>query len=486
MCTKHLTVCPVFLCGGSGKRLWPISTEDYPKQFVPLFGGKSLLQHAYERLAFIRDRLGNVSAPILVANERHRFVLTQHLEHFSEDRHRILLEPFGRNTAPALTLAALEATLDDSDCILIVMPSDQMVKNPERFAAVIEKAVSRAAEGEIIALGVNPTRPAIGYGYLSVSPNPMRQEDSADILVVESFIEKPNKSTAQSLIDSGEVYWNSGIYVARASVWLNALNSFRPDILDLTKNSWLQRVRDFHSGYIRPGADEFDVVPSESIDYAVMERCPGSEFSMRMLVLDAGWSDLGEWEALWDFSRADDAGNSVIGNAVISGSHNSAVVATSRAVGLFGVKDLAILETPDHVLVAEKQSLDTRAIQMMNDRMGSVIGSMGNRRTHRLWGWFDVILDEGKLKVKRLHLNPSASISLQKHFHRNEHWFVTSGRAKVICDGEVSILEEGGSISIGVEQVHQLTNLLEVPLEIIEVQTGGYLGEDDIVRFESN
>jgi mannose-1-phosphate guanylyltransferase/mannose-6-phosphate isomerase len=223
MRAKNLTIRPVFLCGGTGARLWPVSTEDCPKQFVSLFGGKSLLQLAYERVGYIRERLENVSAPILVANERHRFVLTRHLEDFSEDQRKIFLEPSGRNTAPALTLAALEATLDDSDCVLIVMPSDQMVRDPKRFAAVIEAAVFRALEGEIIAFGVNPTRPATGYGYLSVSSNSSCEADSADFMIVESFIEKPDKSTAQSFLDTGNVYWNSGIYVCRASVWLNAL-----------------------------------------------------------------------------------------------------------------------------------------------------------------------------------------------------------------------------------------------------------------------
>ena len=383
----------------------------------------------------------------------------------------VLLEPMGRNTAPAVTLAALQALEAGADPVLVVTPSDQTVADDAAFIRALQAAARRAASGEIVILGIRPDRPETGYGYIR-----------ADGSAVAQFVEKPDTPTAERYLADGGYYWNAGIFVLKASVWLAALERFRPDIAEATRAAWAGRATD--AQFVRPDKALFGAVPSESVDYAVMERCPGSGQPLGMEVLDAGWNDLGAWEAVWQAAPKDGAGNAAIGDALIEDSRNTLVHASSRLVGAVGVSDVVIVETPDAVLVADRsRSQDVKKIVA---RLGAEQRGEHalHRKVHRPWGWYDSIDMGERFQVKRILVKPGASLSLQKHHHRAEHWIVVSGTAEVTNGDQVILLAENQSTYIPLGQVHRLANPGKVPLEIIEVQSGSYLGEDDIVRFE--
>jgi mannose-1-phosphate guanylyltransferase/mannose-6-phosphate isomerase len=471
-------VTPVILCGGSGTRLWPLSRTGFPKQFLCLTGNESLFQQAAQRLASLGNADIQVSAPLIVTGEEHRFLATEQLRETGIKLGIALLEPVGRNTAPALTLAALAAIETGQDPILVVTPADQTVVNPAVFSTAIQRAISEAAIGSIVILGVKPDRPETGYGYIKTAASP------APIFSVERFVEKPDALTAQAYLDEGGYYWNAGMFVLKASVWLQALNQFRPDIAHATQQAWDKRSTDL--AFARPGKEEFFAIPSESVDYAVIERCADSEFHIKMVPLDAGWNDLGTWDAVWNALAKNENGNAHIGDVLTTDSHNTLVRATSRLVSVVGVENLVVVETPDAVLVADKsRSQDVKYIASELHTSGRMEHTL-HRKVHRPWGWYDSIDEGGRFKVKRIQVNPKASLSLQKHHHRAEHWIVVTGTAEITNGENTILLTENQSTYIPLGAVHRLANPGTIPLEIIEVQSGSYLGEDDIVRFEDN
>ncbi len=472
--TGAVRVVPVVMAGGSGTRLWPLSRAGYPKQFLVLSGTTSLFQQAVSRLQGLADGHIAVEAPLVVGNDEHRFLVLDQLREVKCEPAAVMLEPMGRNTAPALTLAALQALEGGNDPVLVVTPADQTVTDELAFTAAVRRAVLQAAGGAIAILGVKPTRPETGYGYI-------RTEGSAPEQRVVRFVEKPDAATAQRYIDTGGYSWNAGMFVLRASVWMAALERFRPDIATACRAAYAARASD--AKFVRPGKDEFAAVPAESVDYAVMERCPGV-LDIRMQELDAGWNDLGAWDAVWQVLPKDAAGNATVGDALVADSRNTLVHATSRLVGVVGLDDVVVVETPDAVLVSTReksQDVKTIVARLGRDQRGE---QTLHRKVHRPWGWYDSIDNGPRHQVKRILVKPGASLSLQMHHHRAEHWIVVSGTAEVTNGDKVIMLTENQSTYIPLGQVHRLRNPGKVPLEIIEVQSGSYLGEDDIVRFE--
>ncbi len=471
---------PVILCGGSGTRLWPLSRTGFPKQFLCLTGNESLFQQAAQRLASLGNAEIQVAAPIIVTGEEHRFLATEQLREAGIELGCTLLEPVGRNTAPALTLAALAAMEGDSDPVLVVTPADQTVVNPAAFTAAMQQAVAEAANGTIVILGVTPDKPETGYGYIQTAKS--SRGEAEVIQLVQRFVEKPDAATAQTYLNEGGYYWNAGMFVLKASVWLKALEQFRPDILQTTQAAWDNRSAD--TTFVRPGKAEFTAIPSESVDYAAMEHCPGSGFPIKMVPLDAGWNDLGAWDAVWKVLPKDEAGNAHLGDVLTIDSRNTLVHATNRLVSLVGVENLIVVETPDAVLVADKiRSQDVKHVVTQLQKTKREEHTL-HRKVHRPWGWYDSIDEGGRFKVKRIQVKPKASLSLQKHHHRAEHWIVVTGTAEITNGDKVITLTENQSTYIPLGEVHRLANPGTIPLEIIEVQSGSYLGEDDIVRFE--
>jgi mannose-1-phosphate guanylyltransferase/mannose-6-phosphate isomerase len=475
-----INVTPVVLCGGSGTRLWPLSRTGFPKQFLCLTGNESLFQQAAHRITNLGNADIKVAAPVIVTGEDHRFLASEQLREVSIELGFAILEPVGRNTAPALTLAALTALEDETDPVLVVTPADQTLVDSEVFTNVMQQAVAEAAKGTILILGIKPTHPETGYGYIQT--NPLESSGYKGIFDVQRFVEKPDVSTAKKYLEEGGYYWNAGIFVLKASIWLSALNQFRPDILQATQAAWKNRSVD--NKFVRPGRVEFDAIPSESVDYAAIEHCPGSDYSIKMIPLDAGWSDLGIWDSVWKVLPKDNQGNAHLGDVLTTNSKNTLVHATSRLVSLVGVENLIVVETADAVLVADKnRSQDVKKIvaQLQDSNRQE---HTQHRKVHRPWGWFDSIVEGESFKVKRIKVNPLASLSLQKHHHRAEHWIVVTGTAEITNGDKVFTLTENQSTYIPKGQMHRLSNPGSIPLELIEVQSGSYLGEDDIVRIE--
>jgi mannose-1-phosphate guanylyltransferase/mannose-6-phosphate isomerase len=429
--------------------------------------------------------LGNdniqLGAPVIVCNEDHRFLASEQLREVGIVLDTALLEPVGRNTAPALTLAALAAVQNGKDPVLVVTPADQTIANSTAFSAVVQQAIAQAAQGDIVILGVTPENPETGYGYIQTDQGNSANLNS-NVLNVVAFVEKPNLATAESYLKKGSYYWNAGMFVLKASVWLAAIEQFAHPVFQATRTAWDARKTD--GEFVRPGKAEFEAIPSESVDYAVMEHCPGSAFTIQMVPLDAGWNDLGAWDAVWQVQPKDAKGNAHVGDVLHTDSHNTLVHASSRMVALVGVSDLVVVETADAVLVTSKsRSQDVKNIvnQLTLEKREEQIM---HRKVHRPWGWYDSIDEGGRFKVKRIKVNPKASLSLQKHHHRAEHWIVVTGTAEITNGDKVLTLTENQSTYIPFGEVHRLANPGSIPLEIIEVQSGSYLGEDDIVRFE--
>lgn len=475
---NRISVSPVILCGGSGTRLWPLSRTGFPKQFLCLVGRESLFQQAAQRLANLASTNIQVSSPLIVTGEEHRFLASEQLREIGIELGRALLEPVGRNTAPALTLAALAAKESGTDPVLVVTPADQTVANPVAFGTSMQQAIEEAGNGTIVILGITPDRPETGYGYIQID----KAEVNKKAKRVNRFVEKPDADTAKTYIDEGGYYWNAGIFVLKASVWLKVLEQFRPDILKDTRKAWEERSVD--AKFIRPGRAEFATIPAVSVDYAAIEFCPGSEFPIKMVSLDAGWNDLGAWDAVWEVLPKDESGNAHVGDVLFTDSRDTLVHASSRLVSLVGVENLVVIETPDAVLVAHKsRSQDVRDIVNALSQQKRDEHTL-HRKVHRPWGWYDSIDEGGRFKVKRIQVKPKASLSLQKHHHRAEHWIVVKGTAEITNGDKVVLLSENQSTYIPLGEVHRLANPGTIPLEIIEVQSGSYLGEDDIVRFE--
>ena len=478
-------IIPVILCGGSGTRLWPLSRSGFPKQFLVLSADeskKSLFQQAIERIHSVGGADIPLGKTLIVTNEEHRFLALDQLRELKGLEAVLLLEPAGRNTAPALTIAALQAIEDGGDPILVVTPADQTVTNKNAFVTALHQSVNIAQTGAIAILGITPTSPQTGYGYIKTQ----KSIDKLAGFIVEHFVEKPDANTAAQYLNEGGYFWNGGMFVLKAGVWLAALAKFRPDILEASKKAWQEKTSDSSGDalFIRPDPKLFNQIPSESIDYAVIEKCPGSIFPIQMIELDAGWNDLGAWDAVWQVGAQDQEGNVTSGDALLSNTKNSLVYASTRLVSAVGVENLIIIETADAVLVADrKNSQDVKNIVGQLDAQKREEKNL-HRKVSRPWGWYDSVDEGERFKVKRIQVKPGASLSLQMHHHRAEHWIVVKGTAEITNGDNVLILAENQSTYIPQGQTHRLANPGNTPLEIIEVQSGSYLGEDDIVRFE--
>jgi len=471
---------PVILCGGSGTRLWPLSRETYPKQFLALADSQTMLQQTATRLQGLTAQIPQAVAPVLVCNVEHRFLAASQLTHVGIQQAAILLEPVGRNTAPALTLAALHACADGEDPVLLAMPADHVVADREAFHGAVHKAYMKASEGCMATFGIVADRPETGYGYIQFS-----EIDEQGVHRVESFAEKPDAERARHYLEQGNYLWNSGLFMVRASVWIKAMEHCRPDILCACQDAMRAAQRDLD--FIRPDAAAFAACPSDSIDYAVMERLstmPELDIAARVVPMEAGWSDVGAWDALWDVREQDSEGNALMGDAVQHGCSNSLLLSSSRLVAGVGLQDVVVVETPDAVLVVDKRrTQDVKKIVAHLVQTGHALAH-SHRKVHRPWGWYDSIDSGERFQVKRIVVHPGASLSLQMHHHRAEHWVVVKGTAEVTNGERTFLLGENESTYIPLGHIHRLANPGKVPLEIIEVQSGSYLGEDDIVRFE--
>lgn len=493
--TSVIPVTPVVLCGGSGTRLWPLSRAGFPKQFLVLsgqLGAKSLFQGALERLNELGSPQICLGNTLVVTNEEHRFLVLDQLRELENIQATLLLEPVGRNTAPALTLAAFGAVESGGDAladpILVVTPADQVIGDCLVFTKTLRECVAMVqadmSNSTIAILGITPTAPEIGYGYIKKNG----PRGAFGEYAVEEFAEKPDATTAQMYLDTGNYFWNSGMFVLRASTWLAALGTFRPDILDPAMVAWKNRTVD-QSGsthFIRPDQEVFRAIPSESIDYAVIEKCANSHFAIKMVELNAGWNDLGAWDAVWQVGKKDADNNVVTGDVLLSDVKNSLIHASGRLVGVVGIKDLVVVETADAVLIADRsRSQEVKSIVSQLERQKRDEKNL-HRKVVRPWGWYDSVDEGERFKVKRISVRPGASLSLQMHHHRAEHWIVVRGVAQITNGDQVITLTENQSTYIPQGQTHRLANPGNSPLEIIEVQSGSYLGEDDIVRFEDS
>ena len=456
---------PVLLSGGSGTRLWPLSREAYPKQFLPLAGDDTMVQATWRRVEALADL-----APIVVANEEHRFLVAEQLRQVGAPVPAILLEPVGRNTAPAIAAAALQAMAGGADPLLLVLPSDHVVRDVAGFQRAVREASSAAEAGALVTFGIVPDAPETGFGYI--------QAEAGDGLrQVLRFVEKPDAATARSYLDAGGYYWNSGMFLFRASRYLEELARFRPDIVDAVRAA---HVAARHDGdFVRLDKDAFSACPSDSIDYAVMEKTADA----MVLPVDIGWNDVGSWSALWDVAERDADGNAHHGDVIAVDSRNSYAYA-QRLVALVGLDDIVVVETDDAVLVARKDKVQEVKQVVARLKQEQRSQAVLHREVHRPWGSYDSVDNGGRHQVKRIKVKPGAALSLQMHHHRAEHWIVVSGTAKVTRGDETLLLSENESTYIPLGVKHRLENPGKVPLELIEVQSGSYLGEDDIVRFE--
>jgi len=469
---------PVILCGGSGTRLWPLSREQYPKQLLALAGNETLLQATARRVHKSLAMSGiQVVAPIVVANEDYRFITAEQLRQAAVVPAAIILEPVGRNTAPALTLAALVALQGGSDPVLVVMPADHVITNVEAFCAGVQIGAFHAEAGKIVTFGIRPTSPETGYGYIEAGPE-LASDNCAH--QIEAFAEKPDAATASRYVSSGKYFWNSGIFIIRASVWISQLERTRPDIVRACRSAFASRTPD--RDFLRVGKEAFTACTPDSIDYAVMEKLPVGVGVV--IPLDAGWSDVGAWDALWHLGEKDSDSNVLQGDVMAVATRDTLAISHSRLVTLVGVAETVVVETPDAVLVANKSQ-----IQQVKDLVGRLkregrTEADIHRKVYRPWGYYDGIDAGNRFQVKRIVVNPGAALSLQMHHHRAEHWVVVRGTARVTRGDENFLVSENESTYIPIGTKHRLANPGKVPLEIIEVQSGTYLGEDDITRFD--
>jgi mannose-1-phosphate guanylyltransferase/mannose-6-phosphate isomerase len=472
------SLAPVILSGGSGTRLWPLSREKYPKQLLPLIGKDSLLQATVRRMEGLAGI--KVEAPLVVCNEEYRFIIAEQLR-LMGIKANLLLEPAGRNTAPALTLAALTVASQRQDPILLVMPADHVIVNTALFQSAVKKAMTLAAEGAVVTFGITPDSPETAYGYIEVG----ELIGNEDICRIARFVEKPDIASAQAYLDSGSHFWNSGLFMMRASVWLAAIGICRNDILAACRAAWEKGSVD--GDFLRVNKEEFIRCPSDSIDYAVMERLDADNSALppgMLIPLSAGWSDVGAWDSLWQVLPKDAQGNVAQGDVLLHECNNTLVMSEHRLVACVGIEDMVVVETPDAVLVAHmKETQHVKNVVDSLKREGRPEGEL-HRKVFRPWGWYDGVDAGERFQVKRIVVKPGAALSLQMHHHRAEHWIVVRGTAQVTRGDTSYLVSENESTFIPLGTRHRLENPGCVPLEMIEVQSGSYLGEDDIVRFE--
>lgn len=457
---------PVFLSGGVGSRLWPVSREAYPKQFLPLASEQSMLVDTLDRVDGLSDEL-----PTVICNEAHRFIVAEQLR--ASGGGNIILEPVGRNTAPAVAVAAMRALESDPDAVLLVLPADHLIQRPEAFREAVRTAEPLARSGRLVTFGVVPDRPETGYGYI-------RRDGTLDQAgyAIAEFVEKPDAETAQRYVDSGDYYWNSGMFLLGARAYLEELGNYAPEMIEACRAALAGAHRDLD--FVRLDREAFEACPSDSVDYAVMEKTALGA----VIPLDCGWSDVGAWSALWEVGQPDSDGNVVQGDVILDQCQGNYLRSESRLLAATGVSNLVVVETPDAVLVADRERVQDvkRLVAALN--AASRDEAQVHARVYRPWGSYESLINGDRFQVKRIVVNPGQKLSLQKHHHRAEHWVVVSGTAEVTCEDKIFMLGEDQSTYIPLGHRHRLVNPGRIPLELIEVQSGSYLGEDDIVRFD--
>ena len=462
-------IVPVILSGGSGTRLWPLSRKLHPKQFINLVNDTTLFQDTILRLP------EDIADPLIICNEEHRFLAAEQLRQIHKNSNGIILEPIGKNTAPAIALAALKFINNGDDPLLLVLSADHLIKNVDVFHKSIAIAEKLAETNKLVTFGIVPDKAETGYGYIKADIN-----NETDYYNIQSFVEKPNQANAQKYLDSGDYLWNSGMFMFKASVYLNELEKFEPGILNICKKSCQTEFKD--KDFIRLNNDEFHQCPEQSIDYAVMEHTKDAV----VVPLDANWSDIGSWDALWDAKDKDGNGNVSEGDIILDKVKNTYTYSSNRLISAIGVSDLVIVDTQDALLVANKkysQNIKNIVKQLKQDNRSE---AENHRKVFRPWGYYDSIDADNGFQVKRILVNPGAKLSLQKHQHRAEHWVIVKGVAKITRGDEVFELRENQSTYIPKGEIHRLENQEKIDLEIIEIQTGDYLGEDDIIRLEDD
>jgi len=462
-------IVPVILSGGSGTRLWPLSRKMHPKQLLPLLHETTLLQDTANRFGKSSD----VDHAIVICNEEYRFMVAEQIKQSSLNSVDIILEPFGRNTAPAIALAAFDANQDDNDPVLLVLPADHDIRNVDAFLQAVDIGKKQSEQGELVTFGIVPDKPETGYGYIKAGDS-----TSDGCHKVVQFVEKPDQTTAEEYIKQGSYYWNSGMFMFKASVYLDALEQFSPEMYEACKNAYEASTRDMD--FIRIDAKAFKKCPSDSIDYAIMEKVDRAV----VIPVDIGWSDVGSWAALHDLGEVDEMNNTILGDVESEASNNCYIRAETKLVVTLGVDDLVIVDTDDALLVAHREKVqDIKAIVEKLHKNGRE-EVMLHKTVCRPWGCYQSIDKSERFQAKRITVNPGAVLSLQLHHHRAEHWIVVNGTAKVTRGDEEFVLSENESTYIPLGTKHRLENIGKIPLELIEVQTGSYLGEDDIVRFD--
>ncbi len=498
-------ILPVILSGGSGTRLWPLSRELYPKQLLPLVGDQTMVQATVTRL----NGLPNLASPVVVCNDSHRFMIAEQLQEIGENPSAIILEPVGRNTAPAVALAALNATeKKGKDPVLLVLPADHVIQDIPAFHGAVRTGLKLAEKGSLITFGIVPKSPETGYGYIkkgkalraksiqptlssfggqvaqraktkkSKKPAGIHGSSLEKAYAVEKFTEKPDLKKARSFLKSGDYLWNSGMFMFKASAYLKELGKFSSEILKSCRKAYHGAYRDLD--FIRLDESAFRVCPSDSVDYSVMEKTK----SAVVVPLDAGWSDIGSWSSLWAVCNRDVDGNAVSGDVISINTRNSMIHAESRLVASIGLEDLVIVETADAILVARKDQTQKTKKLVQHLKSGNRDEALFHRRVNRPWGAYECIDCSDRFQVKRITVKPKGKLSLQKHIHRAEHWIVVKGTARITKGTEVITLSENESTYIPLGVKHRLENPGKIPLELIEVQSGSYLGEDDIERFD--
>lgn len=460
---------PVIISGGTGTRLWPLSRKNKPKQFLSLFGEYSLFQNTLSRLSGLQD----IDSPLIVCNTEHRFMVAEQLQEIDTAAKDIILEPCARNTAPAIALAALRAIENDKDAVLLVLAADHVIQNIPAFHKAIEQAKKHAEQDKLVTFGIQPQSAHTGYGYIEAVKKDQPSE-------VKRFIEKPELSTAESYLAAGNFFWNSGMFMFKASAYLDELQQHSPEMLSACKASLEKSVIDLD--FIRVETESFEHSPSDSIDYAVMEKTTKAF----VVPLDAGWSDVGSWSSLWEAFPQDENNNVIIGDVITDSVHNSYIHSENRLVTVLGLDDVVVVETHDAIMVAHKDKAQEvkKIVEALNKQERKEV--LTHRKCYRPWGSYDSVDYGERFQVKRITVNPGASLSLQMHYHRAEHWVVVSGTAEVTRDDEVILLGENESTFIPLGSVHRLRNPGRVALEIVEVQSGSYLEEDDIIRLQDN
>lgn len=465
-------ILPVVLAGGSGSRLWPLSRTHYPKQLLKLFGDATMLQQTLQRL----DGLEGLGKPVVVCNEEHRFMVAEQLQEIGHNQASILLEPLARNTAPALALAALRACELEEDPLLLVLAADHTIRDIPAFHRAINTALATAESGKLVTFGIQPSRPETGYGYIKTSGQP----DAQGAYPVERFVEKPDMATAERYLEEGGYYWNSGMFVFRAQRFLAELKRYSPQVFEAAEAAYREAAKDMD--FVRANAEAFARAPEISVDYAVMEQSQ----NVACVPMDADWSDVGSWQSYWELSDKDERGNSLIGDAIDFGSQNTLVYSRDKLVATLGVDNLMVINTPDAVLVADKGAAQDVKKIIASLREQGRSEHLQHREVYRPWGCYDSVDQGTRYQVKRIRVKPGASLSSQMHHHRAEHWIVVKGTAKVEKGEETLLLSENESTFIPLGTRHRLSNPGKISLELIEVQSGAYLGEDDIVRFDDH